>query len=309
MTHHLYGFQCAVSCRSLTKWLVTLVNLTVLSASLDAQIPTPTQVFAAFANIGANGVVLWNGVAKYDGATGAAINANFITGLPYAISALALSGNDLFVAWATDNTVPGPFTVSEYNATTGALINANFLTEQVEGLGLDLAVFGNNIFVADSLSNTVPEFSATTGAPVNNNFFTTSGSSYPTELAVSGNNLFVLSDTTTVNQMGTVNQTFTIGKYNATTGAVINANFITITGLNNAFGLAVSGNNLFVVTSITSASKIDTVSEYNATTGALMNANFITGLSDPGGIVVSGNNLLVPTNIYDDAYPPANSRV
>ena len=65
-----------------------------------------------------------------------------------------------------------------------------------------------------------------------------------------------------------------VGEYNATTGAVINANFIT--GLNGPVGLALSGNNLFVANF-----GGGTVGEYNATTGAAINANFITGLNDP----------------------------
>jgi hypothetical protein len=64
-------------------------------------------------------------------------------------------------------------------------------------------------------------------------------------------------------------------EYNATTGAAINASFIT--GLSEPEGLAVSGNDLFVVNTLA-----DTVGEYNATTGAVINANFITGLLGPG---------------------------
>jgi hypothetical protein len=48
-----------------------------------------------------------------------------------------------------------------------------------------------------------------------------------------------------------------VGEYNATTGAAINANYIT--GLNDPAGLAVSGNDLFVVNY-----GADTVGEYNA---------------------------------------------
>ncbi len=64
----------------------------------------------------------------------------------------------------------------------------------------------------------------------------------------------------------------TVGEYNATTGAAINANFIT--GLNNDWELALSGNSLYVA----SYNGISTVGEYNATTGAAINANLITGL-------------------------------
>ena len=81
----------------------------------------------------------------------------------------------------------------------------------------------------------------------------------------------------------------TVGKYNATTGAVINANFIT--GLNYApTALAVSGNILFVASG---SYGTGTVGEYDATTGAVINANFITGLSSSDGLAFSGNNLFV----------------
>ena len=60
-----------------------------------------------------------------------------------------------------------------------------------------------------------------------------------------------------------------MGEYNATTGATINATFIT--GLNAPQGLALDGlNHLFVQNN-------GTVGEYDATTGAVINAAFITG--------------------------------
>ena len=90
MTRHPYGFQWAVvSWRSLTTWLVTLVNLTVLSTSLDAQTPTPTptptEVFVAV-----NGGPFGWAIGKFDGATGAVINSNFINGVSYTPTALVM---------------------------------------------------------------------------------------------------------------------------------------------------------------------------------------------------------------------------
>jgi hypothetical protein len=61
----------------------------------------------------------------------------------------------------------------------------------------------------------------------------------------------------------------TIGEYDATTGAAINANFIT--GLTEPFGIAVSGNNLFVLNAGN-----NTIGEYDATTGAVINAQLIS---------------------------------
>jgi hypothetical protein len=74
---------------------------------------------------------------------------------------------------------------------------------------------------------------------------------------------------------------YTVGAYDATTGAPINASLIT--GLNRPVGLALLGNNLFVVNQETNNG---TVGEYNATTGAAINAKFITGLITPVGLAV-----------------------
>jgi DNA-binding beta-propeller fold protein YncE len=72
----------------------------------------------------------------------------------------------------------------------------------------------------------------------------------------------------------------TVGKYDASTGAVINANFIT--GLKkDPVALALSGNRVFVANFLSG-----TVSECDATTGAVINANFITGLNFPLAIAV-----------------------
>jgi PKD domain len=79
----------------------------------------------------------------------------------------------------------------------------------------------------------------------------------------------------------------TVGEYNATSGAAINASFIT--GLNDPAAFAFSGNTLFVLDY-----NIGTVGEYSATTGAVINANFITlGAQNPAGLALSGNNLFV----------------
>jgi PEP-CTERM motif-containing protein len=81
-----------------------------------------------------------------------------------------------------------------------------------------------------------------------------------------------------------------VGEYDATSGAAINASFIT--GVNRPAGLALLGNNLFVANFGST-----TVGEYNATTGAAINANFInTGLGGLYGLALSGSNLFVSDN-------------
>ena len=72
----------------------------------------------------------------------------------------------------------------------------------------------------------------------------------------------------------------TIRTYNATTGTIMNLNFIT--GLNNPLDVQVSGANLLVANFGSNL-----VGEYNATTGAVINSSFITGAIGPTSIAVA----------------------
>ena len=94
----------------------------------------------------------------------------------------------------------------------------------------------------------------------------------PENIAVSGSNLFVTNDAAG-----------TIGEYNATTGATVNASLVS--GLSNPVGIAVAGSNLFVV-SAGNADGYGTIGEYNATTGGTVNASLVSGLSAEFGIAV-----------------------
>jgi len=78
-----------------------------------------------------------------------------------------------------------------------------------------------------------------------------------------------------------------IGKYDATTGSVINAAFIS--GLSGASPLAIAGNILYV-----GNGSNQTVGEYSALTGAVINPNFITGTSSLA-LMISNNQLFVDT--------------
>ena len=160
-------------------------------------------------------------VSEYNATTGAAINANFVTGL-VGPNRLAISGSILFVADATNDTV------GEYNVTTGAAINANFITSGLLS-PVDVAIAGNNLFVANFGNNTVSEYNATTGAAINANFVT--GLTGPEGLVVSGNELYV----TNIGNGGL--GTGSVGEYDATTGAAINSSFIT--GLTDPISLAI----------------------------------------------------------------------
>jgi hypothetical protein len=84
--------------------------------------------------------------------------------------------------------------------------------------------------------------------------------------------------------------TGTVGEYDATTGATINASLVS--GLFGPTGVAVSGGKLYV-TNFGGG----TIGEYDATTGATINASLVSGLNGPNAIVVSGGNLWV-SNYY-----------
>ena len=251
-----------------------------------------------------------------------------ITGLSaYATySPIAVSGNNLFV---TTTFSPNPFLpgfvgpylqVGEYNATTGAAINATetgsvttvagtatvtfttpfsqIPTDQIPTVTCAVLPGGSPDIIVATVSGVtttgfvVDTVDTSTGLPANVtvDWSATGGTGGIAEalplwsssplLAVSGNNLFV-----------GITAGGTIGEYNVSTGAVINANLITGLPLFGVTALAVSGNNLFV--GIGGGGGTSFVGEYNATTGA---GTLITGLNEPTeptGLAVSGNNLFV----------------
>ena len=80
-----------------------------------------------------------------------------------------------------------------------------------------------------------------------------------------------------------------VAQYDATTGAVVNVNFIT--GSIAPQGLVLDGNNHLLV------STTGSVRQYDANTGGLVNGNFITGLSGiPLGLAIDANNHLFVAN-------------
>ena len=201
-------------------------------------------------------------VGKYDTATGAAINENFITGLG-SVEGLLISGNTLFTANAS--------IVGAYDTTTGAAINSNFVTSVTAADSLALA--SNNLFVG---YGGVGVFDATTGAAINPNLIPIAQNVTGVALSMDSSALFI------------VTSGGTIGKYNATTGAAINPNFLTIDG---AWGLGVRGNILYVVNF--SKGKIG---KYDATTASPIDSSFITGLVNPTNVAFRGTNLFVTSS-------------
>lgn len=186
-----------------------------------------------------------NSIGEYDANSGAAINTSLITGL--AADAIAISGTNVFAS------IPSTGTIAEFT-TSGALVNSSLIS------GLDnptgITVSGTNIFVANGGSNTIGEYT-TSGTLVNAALV--SGLSNPTGITVSGANIFVanggsntigeytilgspvntalvsgLSDPAGIAIYGSdlfvTNASpliHTVGEYDATSGAAINAALIT----------------------------------------------------------------------------------
>lgn len=187
-------------------------------------------------------------------------------------------------------------------------------------LSLPASVLAQSIYVSNYNmgSGYIGAYDATTGASQNANL---ASGSY--DFAVSGNDLFIVSGTS-------------VSRCNATTGAVIDASFISglvdqpqrivISGgviyiSNNnsgsgyvsaydlrtgasinsnlapgAYAFAVSGNNLFSISGTN-------VSEYDATTGAAINASFISGLTNqPQDIIISGGVIYISNNNSGNGY-------
>jgi hypothetical protein len=157
-------------------------------------------------------------VAEFNATTGALINATLIeTGANSTIGAMTTSGDTLFFAY--EYAIKGGGTlngVGAYNAKTGAL-NSTLITLSTNYLPAALTVSKNHLYVGylsdqPGYQGTVGEYDATTGAAINATLIT--GYSYaPGGLAVSGNHLLVAEGSGVI-------------EFNATTGAVINDNFI-----------------------------------------------------------------------------------
>jgi hypothetical protein len=194
----------------------------------------------------------------------------------------------------------GSVSVGDYNATTGAAINASLISVSAGvSYPTGLALSGDKLFVANAGSNTVGEYNINNSKVVlSNPKFIAEGLSWPIGLAISGNNLYVAN--------GNGNES--VGVYDATTGAAINANLVPYTGvLGGPWALAVSGdgNTLFVAHYAQYGNVknigLGSVSSYDAKSGAVINANLVLGLKGPVALAVSGNTLYVVNSGYTGA--------
>jgi hypothetical protein len=181
------------------------------------------------------------------------------------LSTIAFGGEILIT---NDNSGPNP--VAAYSSTSGALLNPTFIT--MSGDPINITVAGSTLFVSN-YNGVVGEYT-TSGATVNSSFISVAN---PTDelgsMVVIGSNLFLADYTAGV-----------VGEYNATTGATINASFISDNGV---FGLAAVGSDLFLLNYNGGA-----IDEYT-TSGALVTTGLVTGFSDPGYLVAIGSNLFV----------------
>jgi hypothetical protein len=96
-------------------------------------------------------------------------------------------------------------------------------------------------------------------------------------IAVFGGDLFITRTFNTFSE---------ISEFNATTGALVNASFVT--GLGTPMAMAMSGGDLFVADA-----GYYRIGEYNATTGAAVNASLISSLNYPVDVAVLGGGLFV----------------
>jgi 6-phosphogluconolactonase (cycloisomerase 2 family) len=184
------------------------------------------------------------------------------------INAVAVSGNDLFVANYSNGQI-GEYSVGAAGALS--TVNADLITVPVGGAWA-LAVSGSDLYVSDdSVSNTVYAYSLTTDALLAG-FTTITGVTDPGGLAVANGNLYI-----------TGISGGTISAYSATTG-LINSGFTAVTGLSSPSYLAINTTNGDLLVTNHGGT---TVGEYNATNGNTVNASFISGLTAPYGLAVS----------------------
>jgi hypothetical protein len=215
-----------------------------------------------------------NTIGKYDSATGATLDASFITGLsqPWGI---AVSQGILYVANF------GNSTIGKYDAATGAALNASFITVLGGYHPRGISISGGELVVANHYANIsmgkISKYDVVTGTTLNDAFIT--GVSAPVNIAISNGILFVSKGTSTD----------VISKYDVVTGTTLNDAFITGLYSGSNAGIAVTDGNLFVSNKASSS----TIGKYDVATGTTLNDSFITGLANPGGIEVSDGYLFV----------------
>ncbi len=189
---------------------------------------------------------------------------------------MVISGNDLYVDnYASD-------TISEYNATTGASMGT-IITNPAFDQPADMLLNGDDLYVANIGGSNTPnngsvyEYNILTGTMIGSGPLISTGLNYSEYLALSANgqDLYVSSWTG-------------VNEYNAATGALIGGKPL-ISGQENVSGIAVNGNDLYVVDRDNG-----TVTLFNATTGKEIGKKpLISGLDSPRDVVYYNGDLYV----------------
>jgi hypothetical protein len=182
------------------------------------------------------------------------------------LQAIAVSGNVLYTADFYDGTI------GEYNIATRQPINSSYIAASQGSYGI--AVANNLVYV----SNYYGGLTAYTETATPTEAWTAGGGG---DVVVSGTNLFVL--------VGGSSSTDPIREYNALTGAPEN---MTLVGLDDTFGLAISGNDLFVSSSYGGG----TIGEYT-TAGVPVNPSLVTGVPDRADGLAVVNGTIYVTDI------------
>ncbi len=145
-------------------------------------------------------------VGVYDATTGAAIKTQLVSGVSEPSGLAVDKAGYLYVASY------GSGTIGKYIASTGQAVNANYISG-IGGApnGMTLDQFGN-IYVTRNLASSVAKFDSS-GKLINSTFIANLGA--PTDITIdSQGHLFVASAAG-------------IGEYDSSTGAAINASFVT----------------------------------------------------------------------------------
>jgi hypothetical protein len=170
-------------------------------------------------------------VSEYNADTGELIKAKFIRRLDVPAGlAVFDKDNALFVS----NEITEK--IGKYDAATGFAINTSFITGL--DLPIEIAVEGKTLFVGSGdIPGSVGKYNANTGKAINASFITLTGVVRIEGLVLmdpapsSPTQSFLFMSESNPGDLGSV------GKYNARTGATINANFIT--GLTQPSAIAV----------------------------------------------------------------------
>jgi len=243
------------------------IFIAVLFAVIGFSTPVQAQLYVARQSAGV--------VGKYNLETGASVAASLISSLPSPVGLAMTEGKLFVVSLGTGSNGR----VGAYNPATGAESSTGSAT-LISPLNnpASVAASGGSLWVVPDFpaSNAVLKFS--TAGVMDAGFANPAGTDKPIFLAADGNDLYVSS-------YGSAAGQGKVGKYNATTGATINASLIT--GLTEATGVAVADGKVYVASKgpLAGSSKVGV---YDASTGSAINGSLVLATQIFGIHVVDG---------------------